>query len=345
MTTPIPAPAPDFPSPAEPDFTAALLATLESILRQPTAPFHEDAVAREIARQLAPLPHVSVERDPFGNLIARYACCRSGSLAHEPRWAFAVHMDHPGWVRVGADWEFLGGVPREYLDVRPPRREYGDFAMWDLSAFAVREGKVYSRACDDLVGCAALVAAFQELERTGAEGACLGLFTRAEEVGFVGAMELARSGLLPRDLGILSLETSAERPPAKMGEGVIVRVGDKTSIFDPAITAELAATAARTGFPFQRHLMPGGTCEATAYALYGYRCGALCVALGNYHNCGPARRIEPESVSLDDVCGLTALCVALAQPDSGESEAPLPALRARLETNFERQRKFFRELA
>jgi len=49
--------------------------------------------------------------------------------------------------------------------------------------------------------------------------------------------------------------------------------------------------------------MQGGTCEATAYALYGYRTAAMCVALGNYHNCGPGDRIAPEYVSLEDTLG------------------------------------------
>src|SRR6185369_1457970 len=101
----------------------------------------------------------------------------------------------------------------------------------------------------------------------------------------VGAIQLAKSGRVSRDLTIVSLECSSEKSPGagKMGEGVIIRVGDKTSVFDDSATAALtqAATAAR--LPFQRCLMSGGTCEATAYQLYGYRCAALCVALGNYH--------------------------------------------------------------
>ncbi len=332
------------PASPAPDLDPTLLATLEAILGRPTAPFHEDAVAAEIERLLAPLPHVSVDRDAFGNLIARY---QRGN--HEPRFAFAAHMDHPGWVKTADQWEFLGGVPKEYFENSPPRREMaengGGFAMWDLPAFEIREGRVHSRACDDLVGCASIVAMFRELERSRAEGACIGLFTRAEEVGFVGAMELAKSGRLPRDLVILSLETSAERPPAKMGEGVIVRVGDKASIFDPSITAELATTAAQTGFPFQRCLMTGGTCEATAYALYGYRCGALCVALGNYHNCGPNRRIEAEFVSLDDVRGLASLCIALAVRPTLAGDDPFASLKTRLEKNLAGHQRFFRPLA
>lgn len=171
----------------------------------------------------------------------------------------------------------------------------------------------------------------QELERTKAETSCYGLFTRAEEVGFIGAIELAKSGRLPRDVMVISLECSSEKGGmCKMGDGAILRVGDRTSIFDPQVTATIAELAKRAEIPVQRCLMSGGTCEATAYQLYGYRCGALCVALGNYHNCGPEERIEPEFVSLDDVRSLTRLCVEIAKcRESSDSAAD--ALRERLE--------------
>ena len=64
------------------------------IWEEPTAPFHEAGMRRVIRDLLEPLPHVSVEQDEFGNLIARY---RHGTKP--ARWAFAAHMDHPGWVR------------------------------------------------------------------------------------------------------------------------------------------------------------------------------------------------------------------------------------------------------
>jgi endoglucanase len=311
--------------------TAHLLDLARSILAQPTAPFHEDAVRAEICQQLAQCPHVTTEIDSFGNVIARYS---RGD--HTPRYAFAAHMDHPGFV----GGEFLGGVPQEYLDRKPPTRDFGAFAMWDLPAFRFEHSRIYSRACDDLIGCVAIVAMFQELERTGAEGACYGLFTRAEEVGFVGAIQLAKSGRLPRDVTIVSLETSSERGgPGRMGAGVIVRVGDRTAIFDDAATATLTQLAKLHGIPFQRCLMSGGTCEATAYQLYGYRSTGLCVALGNYHNCGPDTTIDAEFVSVADVDGLVKLCVAAAS--APEASDPHGTLRARLERDMEKYRRLF----
>ena len=113
---------------------------------------------------------------------------------------------------------------------------------------------------------------------------------------------MARSGWLAEaGITVISLETSAELPPAKMGDGPIVRVGDRTAIFDPAVTAELLAAAEQAKISVQRCLMSGGTCEATAFQLCGVRAGALCVALGNYHNRGPELRIEPEFVSVGTI--------------------------------------------
>ena len=72
-----------------------MLAIVEALANQPTAPFHEDAVRAEIEAQLRKVSHVNVRRDSFGNLIAHY---QRGRLT-KPKWAFAAHMDHPGWVR------------------------------------------------------------------------------------------------------------------------------------------------------------------------------------------------------------------------------------------------------
>ncbi len=301
------------------------------MLAQPTAPFHEDAVRGEILMQLAQCPHVRARQDAFGNVLAHY---QRGTAS--PRYAFAAHMDHPGFVGT----EFLGGVPEEYRAKNPPTRDFGAFAMWDLPAFEVREGRLHARACDDLIGCAAILALFRELEEAGAEASVLGLFTRAEEVGFVGAIQLAKSGLVARDVTVVSLECSSERSPGagRMGEGVIIRVGDKTSIFDDAATRALTSLAAENQIPHQRCLMSGGTCEATAYQLYGYRSAALCVALGNYHNCGPDTTIATEFVSLEDVRGLVRLLVAASTSSAGSD--PVVALREKLEKGVEKHARF-----
>ena len=306
--------------------TDQILHIVQSLMAQPTAPFCEDAVRAEILQHLAQFPHVSVKIDPFGNVIAHY---QRGDVA--PRWILSAHMDHPGFVQD----EFLGGVPERYLQKNPPRRSFGAFDMWDLPAFEVRDGCIYSRACDDLIGCAAMIAVFSELEHMEADASVFAAFTCAEEVGLLGAVYLARSACFSKELGILSLETSSERPPAKMHEGVIVRTGDRSSVFDSVLVSELVQIASDNRISHQRCLMSGGTCEATAYRLYGHRVAGVCVALGNYHNCGPADDIAAEYVSVSDVCAMVGLCLAVSL-----QRAPLDGsekLRVSLEVELDQQ--------
>jgi endoglucanase len=283
---------------------------LRSILTQPTAPFHEDAVRGEIAQLLSATPAVRVTLDPAGNLVATLP-----GVAPAETLCFAAHMDHPAYVGDS----FLGGVPERYRAKNPPTRSYGPFSMWDLPAYQPHpaDDRLYARACDDLVGCAVIVATLRALalRESPPPRTVVGLFTRAEEVGFVGALAwLRHTDLQKAGTTILSLETSSVTGgPARMGEGPIIRVGDRTSLFDRRVTLWLESTAKAADLPHQRLLMSGGTCEATAYQLFGYTCGALCVALGNYHNCAPDNdEIVPEYVSLRDVAGLRKLCIALA---------------------------------
>ena len=119
-----------------------------------------------------------------------------------------------------------------------------------------------------------------------------------------------------------------------MGEGPIIRVGDRISIFDPQTTDLFVEVAKKEKLAFQRCLMPGGTCEATAFQLYGYRSAALCIALGNYHNCTPDGRIDSEFIDLGDLEGLIALCVAVAGAEK-TAESARETLRKRLEARLD----------
>jgi putative aminopeptidase FrvX len=300
----------------------ALLDLTRRVLECPTAPMFEGFVRAEIRNLLEGLPMVAVAEDPFGNLIAHY----QGTDA-PARFALTAHMDHPGW-RLQPHKEFLGNVPERFLTA--PIREFGDFAMWDLPAFQLQGDSIHSRACDDLIGCAAIVATIRDLVEVRASASVYGVFTRAEEVGFIGAIQLAKSKQLSQGVTMVSLETSSELPPARIGAGPIVRVGDRTSIFDPVTTEYFVEIAKSKGGRHQRCLMSGGSCEATAFQTFGYRTGALCIALGNYHNCAPEDRIETEYVSLSDLTGLVELCVAITQ-DQGVAEDSQAARKKRYE--------------
>jgi putative aminopeptidase FrvX len=314
--------------------SSPLLPILERLMQHPTAPFHEHEVRAEVLSILGAFPNVQTQLDSFGNVLAHYSLGDA-----QPSCVLVAHMDHPAYVGEA----FLGGVPKSYLETGHPVCSFGPFAMWDLPPFELRDGCVYSRACDNLVGCAVMLGMLQALASDAVCANVTVLFTRAEEVGLLGAVHVAKSGLLSKGMPLISLETSAERAPAVMHRGVIVRVGDKTSVFDSDLVGALSALAIREKIKFQRCLMPGGTCEATAFQLYGYRSVGLCVALGNYHNCTPSGTIGSEYVSLADVEGMLSLCIAVARfgLDGGELNR---ALREDLESALATKSETFKYL-
>jgi putative aminopeptidase FrvX len=302
-----------------------VLTIVQPLLECPTAPMFESTVRGEISRQLSDIQGLKLQVDSYGNLIAWYGGKR-------PKYAFVAHMDHPGWQLLPTR-RFLGVVPDSLQD-KGQVQEFGEFGMWNLPAFRLNGDRLYSRACDDLIGCATIIATLRTLSERASNGSVAGVFTRAEEVGFIGAIHLAKSKLLPSDATIISLETSKEIPPAKMGEGPIVRVGDRISIFDPETTDLFVEIARNKKIGSQRCLMPGGACEASAFQLYGYRSAALCIALGNYHNCTPDGRIDSEFIDLGDLEGLIALCVAIGTAEE-TTESARETLRKRLEARLE----------
>ena len=57
------------------------------------------------------------------------------------------------------------------------------------------------------------------------------LFTRSEEIGFIGAIGAAREGTVPKGARLVCLENSRSFPhDSPIGAGPIVRVGDRLSV-------------------------------------------------------------------------------------------------------------------
>ncbi len=340
---------------------------LRGLLSLPTAPFAEHRVIDYI-EAFCRRRGVRLSRDAAGNMlvhvckgkrrIARPVCI----TAHLDHPGFVTdRMVSKGRVR--AFWR--GGVPTEYFQgsavrffvdgrwtrgrvrsvstaIKQGRERVdtalidvseviptGSIGMWDFPDPVIRGSRIYARACDDLAGAAAMLCAIDELVRSRRACNAYFLFTRAEEVGFVGAIAAARLKTIPARCYLVAMETSAQLPNAKMGDGPILRVGDRASAFTPEVTAychrvarELAA--ADDGFHYQRKLMDAGTCESSAYCTLGYEATGLCIALGNYHNVNAARKkLGPEYVDLDDFDNVVKWFVELARaprPYTGRDE-------------------------
>jgi endoglucanase len=352
---------------------------LHEVCSLPTAPFAEGRVV-EYVNRFVKGRRLKLSRDDFGNLLIELATRSRG-----PRWVFAAHMDHPGFVATrmcddGRTLEaaFRGWVMAEYVrgakvrffdgnreitgivqevtigDERPVPiaatvRVSGPVApnapgMFDQGVARTKGKRFYSRAIDDLAGAAAALQMLDELRKRPPTAPVAVLLTRAEEEGFIGAIAASiKPKLLRKNDRIIAIETSAMQPYAPQGEGTIIRVGDKTSIFNSQLTyflTEQAAALAKRDktFQYQRALMPGGTCEATVYDVYGFTAASICVALGNYHNMDRAKkRIGPEYIDLADWRNMVKLFVQVAR--NGHTFEPgHKGLRQRVEKRFAKLR-------
>jgi len=216
---------------------------------------------------------------------------------------------------------------------QPQSLEFPRPVVFDLTSFQIDGDFIHMRAADDLAGCAGILAALATLAAltvlrdsdssdAGPElqppGDVYGVFTRAEEVGLVGARLMAEAGTLPANTLVVSAESSRTLPGAEMGGGPVIRVGDAGLTFNA--DAEAALIKAKEtlqerpeGFKSQRQLMSGGVCEASAFALHGYKTTGLAFPLGNYHNGAPGDAIGAEYIHRDDFIGGVELMVEAAQ--------------------------------
>ena len=324
----------------------------------PTVAGREDRVVAWVENWVRRRRDLRLRSDPAGNLLIARAGRRRRTpvllTAHLDHPGFVVTEIQGRAV----EWQFLGGVAAPYFEnaaieffdadgtahrakvtssmvdgrlrtgtarlakassqVRP-----GAIGRWSFrsGSLGIRNGRLYAPGCDDLAGVAAVLAALDDLRKNPNAGHVGVLLTRAEEVGFVGAIAACTNGSFPQEARLVCVEMSRSFEESPIGAGPIVRVGDASSVFTPELTNRLSHIARSTagsqaGFSFQRKLMPGGSCEATAFSAYGYSAGCLCLPLGNYHNMvdidgvasgiRPAR-VGPEFISVADFHGLVTL--------------------------------------
>lgn len=226
----------------------------------------------------------------------------------------------------------IGGYPYR-VEMEEPAPAGAAFGVWDLpgpsctkrmledptpgSVQPMRGDSLFlCGACDDLVEVTTMVALLQRLAKTNAKAYVEALFTRAEEVGFYGALAALESREPLVRMVTISLEVSPAGKTAEVGGGPILRVGDRMSAFDYGVTiwAEDALRSwiaseeerMKSGrlLPFQRKLMAGGRCEASVFMHSGFPTGGICIPMYNGHNMGLAEdgalRLDREAVSLKD---------------------------------------------
>jgi putative aminopeptidase FrvX len=359
------------------------MSLLSDITSLPTAPFVEDAVIAYI-RDFAKRRRMRVQSDASGNLMIELRgkspkLPRWVFAAHmdhpgmravrmvdkqtlEAEFHGYVHIDYVRGTRVrffsGSD-EITGKVidaqPGEHDRLTVPTTvhvrvnqpvEANAPGMFDQGAYRLaKNGKFYSRALDDLAGVASALTMIHKLAKNPPKSTVAILLTRAEEEGFIGALgAVMKPQLLRKSDRLIAIECSAEQPYAQQGNGVILRVGDRTSIFHSGLTYFMTRQAEELAkkdksFKHQRALMPGGTCESTVYDAWNYTAAAVCVPLGNYHNMDRAKKkIGPEYIHHGDWQDMVKLFLQLAR-NGHEFKEGLPDLKDRLMKRFRKYEK------
>jgi endoglucanase len=320
------------------------------IFSLPAAPLHELRVVHTVTSLLKDLANVSVTEDRWGNIVVRYAYRPQGL---QPI-CFVGHMDHPGVVVSQGEVFLKGGVQESFLQgagvlfhdsngARCGKKskvvgtgfhsgtqrllmshlpQDASFGVWDLPAFQLKKGAVIGRACDDLIAVVSMISLVRHLSERKIPANLECWFTRAEEVGFWGTFGRIQETKPRPDQVLLSIEASNAKGFAVWGGGMIVRVGDRSSVFDSQVTRWLSHHAEGLKkesplFCWQRLLMGGGSCEATPIQEAGFRTGAICLPLKNYHNHGSRGRLAPEMVSQRDWDSLLMLMLRITTSKTG----------------------------
>ena len=366
------------------------LAILQELGNQPATSYFEANVARVVEGILdgAGIAH---ETDEYGNIIARVARPSTPGGAAPRPIALVAHMDHPGFEVIAVDGvrltaRMLGGLPGTVYeqavrvivhsndgavlrgsttgrDSSPDERivlveidELADvslpaYVVFDLPGFELRGDQIHMRACDDLAGCAATLAALEIAASSDEPVDAYGVFTRAEEDGLIGARLLAASTRLPAETVVVSVESSRTLPGAEQGGGPVIRVGDAASTFSQSAEEHLQTARQQLlrrdpPIPVQRQLMSGGVCEATAFVANGYASTGVAFPLGHYHNGLGEDAINAETIRVGDFLGgveLLTETVRTASRAGPESAAALPPIQQRLRSAPDSEAQRLRE--
>lgn len=191
----------------------------------------------------------------------------------------------------------------------------GSVACFDRPV-VVQGKRLSGKALDDRVGCAVLVEALRRLEAPVSD--VYAVFSIHEEVGARGAGPAAFS--IDPTMGIAIDVTptgdtpEGEKLPVKLGEGVAIKVKDRSLLTHPKVKQHLSDLAEKAGIKHQYEVLGyGGTDAGTIHTTRaGIPSGAISIPVRYVHT-------PVEMVDLDDVEAAVELTCALL-------ESPLPDL-------------------
>jgi len=185
----------------------------------------------------------------------------------------------------------------------------GDMAVYAPDVFELQNNLMAGPAMDNRAGCAILVETIKALGETKNE--VVAVFTTQEEVGLRGAKAAAYD--INPDMGIaLDVTLCGDTPKGpkinvKMGQGIAVKILDRSVICHPGVVKMMEEAAERAGAKYQREVLTAGGTDAGAIQATraGIPSGVLSIPCRYVHS-------ATETVSIDDMNnGVKLLCELL----------------------------------
>ncbi len=308
---------------------------------------YEDAVRALVRAEAQPFAD-EIREDGLGNLIVRKGMLREGGkrimlAGHMDELGVMVtHVDANGFVRfttlgyvyrqmmVGSRVRFLNGaygvigvepstdserVPRwdtYFIDVGARSRETCPVRTGDVGNFdrPLQElgTRLVSKAMDDRIAVAIMVAALKELKDTPNE--VYFVFTVQEEVGLRGAKVAAYS--VDPEIGLaIDVTDTGDTPKCEtmdvaLGGGPAIKVMDSYLVTNPRLVRWMERAAQKIGVPYQYEILTAGGTDAGA--INETRAGApsICLSIPTRYIHSPS-----EMVDYNDVLNAVRLLVEL----------------------------------
>ncbi|MEJ5223442.1 MAG: M42 family metallopeptidase [Anaerolineales bacterium] len=305
---------------------------------------YESAIRDIIRAEIEPLAD-EIHVDALGNLVARKGRGGTKIMiaAHMDEIGLvATHIDANGFVRftsiggvypqmlMGGRVRFANGTPgviyteplekptdtpameKMFIDVGAASNKNHPIKIGDVAAFERPfldlGDRVVAKSMDDRIGCYVAIETLRALKETPHE--VYFVFTTQEEVGTRGA-GTAAYGLDP-EIGIaLDVTGWGDTPGRKhfemyLGKGPAVKIKDGGMLADPRVVDWMIRTAERSGIPYQREVLLGGTTDARAMQVARAGIPAGCISI-------PCRYVHSpsEMVDFNDVQNAVRLLTAM----------------------------------
>jgi endoglucanase len=152
--------------------------------------------------------------------------------------------------------------------------------QWPYFHSFYNQDRVCGKALDDRIGCAVLLALFEDLKGNDFAGTLYGVITVQEEVGLRGA-QIVSHRLMPDFAVALDTMPSGDTPdvnfikelPVSIGKGPVIQVlsggGARGMLLNPIMKHILIQSCERAKVPYQKTVFIGGNTDAAAIHLVG----------------------------------------------------------------------------